>query len=186
MIIRNLSVVVIGIWKKEMFIPEWFKTSLLNLKDDEKLEISVDFQEYSFAYNYENLMFVAKENSFEIFPKENTEETINKAAFYVNKFLKLITNYPVKAFGFNIKFELEKTHKNKFVDEIKKFFTASKRINLIQFIFAEKKDDCILNYIIDRQNNKLNITCNYHFDTLTEIKENDFYTKYQETIKKLS
>ncbi len=102
--INSINIVAIGNWNKRIFTPNWVSQFLF--KSENTLEGLINQDEVELGYKCDGITIFPKDSVLEIGIEKL--DLCSKAIEILNQILKELPHTPIKAIGFNIRYEFGK------------------------------------------------------------------------------
>lgn len=191
-LIKNIgTLVVVGKWNVNVFVPEWVKS---NLFEGEDMQISVALPTGPYQFRGKSFEITISENRlhFELLTEEESAKI--DAVEALRTILRLLIQTPVTAFGININYLTDADMSNFFPESIQpNAYMAGIEINReIKWSLVDKASNNSTNIrLVEEKDGVFKFDVNYNYivskctDILSLIDDNDVIIKKKEECKQL-
>ena len=180
---NQISTLIIGSWNPRIFTPLWIKKNLFGLNDGDEIQGLVDFENLSFAFQYEGITVIPKSNSIEIsFDNLDEKKTVIVSGI-VSKIFELLPQTPIKALGVNFRYKLDKSIDNPLVKVLRDVNLGYQDFVLNQTRQSVNRGNYQINIISDIENQEVLVNVNFHYHSIIAFSSDFIGSHYEETQK---
>lgn len=161
---RRITIICLGNWNKKIFNPGWIDLHLFDKKNTpNEIEGLISPQDLEFGFKFNNISLFPKDTALEIELNNFDNQTKQYACDILIRILESLPHTPIRAIGFNIRFEFSKSDKNELVEALRNNSCSLPNFMLTQSKFSKDYDDFQLNIIADNLKDKYLVNFNFHF-----------------------
>lgn len=183
----SINILCLGNWNKKVFTPEWVGNNLFELETD-KMQAFFNPNEMEIGYMNKGVTLLPKDSVLEIKLEEISKATKEYSGLLLNKILALLPHTPIRAIGFNIRFNFNTEEAYSIVQKLNSLKCNYNEFTANQVKFSKNYDRYQLNIIADMMNDEYYVNFNFHY-TAKHHPEGFTFTdyfvleKFQETQK---
>jgi len=163
----------------------WLKNFIFKVSSETEIQGLVNFEDLEFGFLHENIVIIPREKSIEITLQSFLDKDFEKANLYLIRLLQSSPNTPIKGIGLNTKSVISGSSSSKIKEKALPYFDLKNNDSLCQIKFTENQENHSINTIIDKVNNDYAVNFNFHYNQISELKQNSFVEHYNQIVEEL-
>jgi len=158
----SINILCLGNWNKKVFTPEWVGNNVFELETD-KIQAFFNPNEMEIGYTNEGVTLLPRDSVLEIKLENISKETEEYSGELLNKILALLPHTPIRAIGFNIRYNFGEEETNSIIQKLNSLKCNYNEFTANQIKFSKNFDRYQLNIIADIQEDGYNVNFNFHY-----------------------
>lgn len=166
---KSASIVSVGSWNPRIFTPSWVSANVFAMPEGESMNISLNEKQMNLAYTWKDILLLIVDRGIEMKSDKVSMETLQSMEEIYNRLSQTLPYTPLTAVGFNLNLILTK-------DEYEKTTMAGlitqQTVDIYKSqsqSFVAEKDGAIRSFDIRKQNDSVEIRCNFHYNMPQEL-----------------
>jgi hypothetical protein len=181
--ISQASVLIVGNWNPRIFTPSWIRTQLLDLDSKTQIGGLINFEDFSFGFQYKEITFLPRFNSLEVRINTMERKELEFASKIVIKIFDLLPHTPIKAMGVNFQYGFSANEKIGLLKSLNGIDLNFHEFIIDQVRHTLQKNSYKINIISDIAK-KVVTTFNFHYDSIKNLDPN-FINKHLDEAKQI-
>jgi len=157
----SINILCLGDWNKKIFNPKWVGRNLFELESDE-IQAFFNPNEMEIGYVNNGVALLPKNSAVEIKLDSISEESKKYSGILLNKILSLLPHTPIRAIGFNFRYEFHNEEANSIVQKLNSLQCQYNEFTANQIKFSKEFERYQLNIIAEMKADAYNVNLNFH------------------------